>query len=520
MFRYFKRFRPLGKIFLGNENGSVAVFFAISLSVMIICIGVAIDYTNLSNKQARAQNVADLAALSAANNVSDADEPPQDDSGYREGVVYSGAEVGHKFDNLYDKDAKVTFKYDFEEKEVRVEVSGALRAGFSQIMGHKTLPFRAQATAEIPIRTLNHPASIALVIDNSNSMWYDQEKSAEWDQEHFDSYYEIYREENNAETADYMARTTPTGNEVRPADTTQRIEGVKAAVNSLNTFLEASLEEDPEHEYLRMGMFPFNHNVINENVRNMSFGTIPERNVLKMEPSGETNTRKGLNRAFSKLNSEHSRFHKDIRGNLKRYVVLMTDGHNSNEENRWVQESGTQRWRGQVEHQRPGYNQNYRECEEYSYRTVNNSEAGETEERYCSKYGPRQTRWVPPQTRWRWVTVESESQPTNGRNWKEGRFQNSSLRLCDRMKDKGWEVFTIGYALNSGIYKMNLPSGSGGAEYWGVSPDDIEKATSLLQGCASKPENFILASNADQLESAFEYIGSSIANDTQLRIKN
>ena len=87
------------------------------------------------------------------------------------------------------------------------------------------------------------------------------------------------------------------------------------------------------------------------------------------------------------------------------------------------------------------------------------------------------------------------------------------------MKDKGWEVFTIGYALQPGIYQMNLPSGSGDAKYWGVSPDDIEKATDLLRGSASEPANFILASNADQLEKAFEDIGLSIAQDIQLRLK-
>ncbi len=87
------------------------------------------------------------------------------------------------------------------------------------------------------------------------------------------------------------------------------------------------------------------------------------------------------------------------------------------------------------------------------------------------------------------------------------------------MKEKGWEVFTVGYALEPGIYQMNLPSGSGGAEYWGVSPEDIQKATDLLQGCASKPENFILASNADQLQKAFENIGLSIAEDSKLRTK-
>jgi hypothetical protein len=87
------------------------------------------------------------------------------------------------------------------------------------------------------------------------------------------------------------------------------------------------------------------------------------------------------------------------------------------------------------------------------------------------------------------------------------------------MKEKGWEVFTVGYALEPGIYQMNLPSGSGGAEYWGVSLEDIQKATDLLQGCASKPENFILASNADQLQKAFENIGLSIAEDSKLRTK-
>lgn len=74
-------------------------------------------------------------------------------------------------------DVEITFEYDFDNNEIRTFVTGATNTGFTKIIGPNELAF--SATAEIPTFELSHPASIALVIDNSNSMWYDQDKSAD-----------------------------------------------------------------------------------------------------------------------------------------------------------------------------------------------------------------------------------------------------------------------------------------------------------------------------------------------------
>ena len=160
----------------------MSVMFSISIGVVLICIGVAIDYTIVSKNQNRAQNVADVAALSAAVSVSKSRENPDPSEGYGQGQVYLAEEIGHPFKGLVGKDAEVTFEYHFDDNEVHTKVTGAANPVFSQFIGHKTLPFSANSIAEIPATHLGHPASIALVIDNSNSMWHDQDKSAEWDQ--------------------------------------------------------------------------------------------------------------------------------------------------------------------------------------------------------------------------------------------------------------------------------------------------------------------------------------------------
>ena len=85
------------------------------------------------------------------------------------------------------------------------------------------------------------------------------------------------------------------------------------------------------------------------------------------------------------------------------------------------------------------------------------------------------------------------------------------------MKKNGWEIFSVGYALQSGVYRRNIPDRPPN-EFWGVSPDEVAQARDLLEYCATSEDHFILAVNAQQLEQAFNDIGDSITNDTGIRV--
>jgi len=52
--------------FKSDQRGSIAVVSAVSISVILLLTGIALDYTSMTNTQNKLQNAADSAALAAA----------------------------------------------------------------------------------------------------------------------------------------------------------------------------------------------------------------------------------------------------------------------------------------------------------------------------------------------------------------------------------------------------------------------------------------------------------------------
>ncbi len=78
-----------------------------------------------------------------------------------------------------------------------------------------------------------------------------------------------------------------------------------------------------------------------------------------------------------------------------------------------------------------------------------------------------------------------------------------SLAACVAMKDTGVTVYTIGYYLVAG---------------GGVSQDEVDRAQALLSGCATDAEHYILASDADDLNTALEAISEKVMTEV-IRVK-
>jgi hypothetical protein len=294
---------------------------------------------------------------------------------------------------------------------------------------------------------------------------------------------------------------------------------LKTAMKSFNDFLDEAVGDDSDQRYLRMGLIPFNHNFINNKKQNMGWGTIQENKIRNMSPSGETNTAKGMDRAYWFLRNEHNRYDRSIRNELKRYVVLMTDGNNSVDQNIQVDAPGSGLWRGQEQRSRDGRWRTRRSCERYETRYRDTGEGGQQSYRACVQWGPTERYWQEGATWWSWTNKRQTSRPSGGRNWKEIEYKDRTRYRCDQFKELGWDIFTVGYALQAGIYQRNIP-GRPSKEFWGFSPDEIAKATDLLEYCATTPEHFVLANNAVDLNEAFEDIAESISNDTSIRIKS
>ncbi|MEL6688492.1 MAG: VWA domain-containing protein [Pseudomonadota bacterium] len=520
--------KTLVKQYAENADGNMAMMGGLCLSLILMGAVATIDYSMATNNGGQSQNVADSLSLAAAIQMGKKIEENRGREGltlpteiYVEGKEYSAKDLGFAFSGLAeDTDAKVTFKYNLEENEVQATVTGYSKANFMGMMGVDKIPFSSVSTAEFPSPQIQFPVSIAMVIDNSNSMWSDEDPSAPWDQAHYDHHYNIFRNDQrkNHDTSDDMARQVPTGLEKRPPGTKQRISSLRTALTSLNDTLYDAVLGEVDQRYMRTGLIPFNHNFISSKSSRMNWGTLPASKISGMSPSGETDTSRGMDKAWNWLKNEHNQFDSTMRDDLKRYVILMTDGQNTTNRTVQIDKPGSGVWRGQVQRTRNGYTDNSRPCTQRQTRYRNIGEAGRVPYQACVAWGPPRNRWVPPATYWAWTTKRQSARPSDGRNWKEVDWVDRTRHTCDKMHKEGWTVFTIGYALTQGIFQRNLP-GRPANEYWATDPTEVAKAKELLEYCATSEEHHITASNAEQLNEAFEEIGREIATDSSIRIK-
>jgi Flp pilus assembly protein TadG len=85
------------------------------------------------------------------------------------------------------------------------------------------------------------------------------------------------------------------------------------------------------------------------------------------------------------------------------------------------------------------------------------------------------------------------------RGWKDqplGPINTAAKDMCAAMKQKGIEIYTVGFDLDS------------------LTADEASNAESTLQSCASDPAHYFLATNSNQLVSAFDIIATQIASVT------
>lgn len=88
-----------------------------------------------------------------------------------------------------------------------------------------------------------------------------------------------------------------------------------------------------------------------------------------------------------------------------------------------------------------------------------------------------------------------------------------SLNVCTNLKNKGVEIFTIGFALEPGYFYTGVWGEKYNNPIYYISPTVKDKAQKFLQDCASSKAHFLLAEDADALKSAFDKIGAEIIED-------
>lgn len=441
--RLFKRFQQ-------NEDGNIALTFAVSAVAVIGCMGAAMDYSTLSSAESRSQAIADQSALSAAIFVKNNDRPPKEIS---EGITagnHSAHALGYKYKGWVQGGASnvnINVVYDDNAKEARVTVTGKTIPTFIQVLGKKDLDFKAEAVVSYLDIDEKHPASIALVLDNSGSMAWD----------------------------DKLANSDGSS----PSDAAPRIDGLEFSVKKFTSDLSSRLgtEDSDGLRTIRMGMLPYSSNIVTNNRVNMKFGYLTNTEVEKMYPSGNTNSNPPMAEAKTWMDGENqqhrteaTRVGEAYREPLK-FIIFMSDGQNTLGNYEFTPDDS---------------------APVYWKQNSNGTWSG------------------------KWAALFS-----GGYGYTRGHLRRNTDRLtidsCNRLKEQGAEIFTIGYALETGAYNANYSWDKKRTEY--VNLWNQTNAYNLLQSCASKPDNFVTASDNEELEGAFDTIQNAIVKEL-IRIKS
>jgi len=462
----FTKGKQLFKRFQNNEDGNIALTFAISTVAIIGCMGAAMDFTTLSNASARSQAVADQAALSAAIFVKNNDRPPKDDSeGLTQGS-HSAESLGYEFKGFVDGGAgnvDVNVVYDDNAKEARVTVSGKTVPTFIQILGKKDLDFSSEAVVSYLDIDEKHPASIALVLDTSGSMAWDEKLALNVRNVRHRTRYGSYTDKHGT----------------RPAGAYARITGLKNSVDLFSGELNSRLgtEDASGLRTIRMGMLPYSSQIVSTGRVNMKWGYVTPSETTLMTPSGNTNSNPPMDQARRWMNTENDvhrneadRKNETYREPLK-FIIFMSDGQNT---------VGT--WDFTPDNTAPVY---WHEYETNKYRGL-----------YVEDYNGQQ-------------------------GYVRGHLSRSTdretIQHCNDMKAQGTEIFTIGYALEVGSYVTNNRQHKD--EVADVNIWNQTNAYNLLQSCASSADNFVKANDAEGLEAAFDTIQNAIVTEL-IRIKS
>jgi len=471
-----------------DESGMAAISWAISLTAIIGAVGAAMDFTVLSNADARSQSIADTTALAAAIYVKNNGRPPTEEGTLTDGD-HTAASLNYEYKNFVVNGAEgvnINISYDDNAKEVTTTVTGKTNPILVQVLGFNELEFKAQSVVSYLNIEDKFPASIALVLDNSGSMQFDDRLPASIENVDFDR--NCWR---LGSSGWYIGTCTTTHRHGIKAEGAQiRLDGLKSSVIKFQDDLRDRLgtEDESDRRTVRMGMLPYSSAVDEDREIAMTWGYLPEgtqtnnnntdaqRTIYGMRADGGTNSNPPMAKARTWLQNEAAQHTAEAERTQSvdkeplKFVIFMTDGQN----------------------------------------TVGDLELEE---------GP---------------TGEWHRQNSNG-TWTSRTFQfngsiEGSLKLltdaqtvdsCTLMKEQeDVTIFTIGYALeDAGEYRVNGWNNNHDDELFNVEESVRSAAYNLMQSCASSPEHFIPAANADQLEAAFDEIQNAIVEEL-IRLKS
>ena len=470
----FLQKRGLWTRYKDDTKGNFALIWAFGLTATLVSVGAGLDLSTTARVTTTSQAAADQVALTAAVFYSSYERLPENsEEGFVDNQIYRADDAGFNFPNSVhggNRRVRIRANYNEEDGYVDVAVTGRVRTNFMGMFNRKfrTIPFSSTARANFKEVAIKNPASITLVLDNSGSMSWD-DKPAECERQW-------------QQTSSWSGRWVDVCES--PSDADRRIDGLTASVENFMDTIDGFVgpQSVTGRRVLRTGMIPYDDSIIQSREVDMKWGIISDTQINRMRPSGSTNSAPPIAKAWDWLQDEND-VHEAETGedNPLRYMIFMTDGQNSATP-RWYELEGTEYWRGQ-----------------YCY-----TRNGRTRCRYYYDTSPTRPNWG------------------YGMNWEEGELISPSDRdsknTCTAMKAQGVRVFTIGFALEPGIYMTNYRD-TFKNDYYSendtrtISSSTTDAAYSMLADCASSADDFVRAEDANSLDHAFRIIGETIVED-------
>ena len=148
---------PLAKDFMRNRRGGAAVWFTLTLPVVLMFVGAAVDYNNESTYQRQLQAAVDSAALAAAVAQQNSQDPTATANQY----------MANNFSAPSGSPVTTTVSVDATTSAVTVASTGAVPTYVMGLAGYASLPLDATATASTGA---SGPTEVSIVFDTTYSM--------------------------------------------------------------------------------------------------------------------------------------------------------------------------------------------------------------------------------------------------------------------------------------------------------------------------------------------------------------
>ncbi len=302
-----------------NQDGSFGIIAGISMLMLVMGIGTAIDVSLAFKARAKLQATADTVGLMSSVYVRDNQKPPRSsEDGFMDDVTYdiSAANAGQAIQGVT---GEFSVNYNDEMQRSEVEIKGKVKTTFLGAFNKSSLNINVKSNVEY-YETAQAATSVYLVVDNSGSMAWDD--------------------------------TPITSNRRRPAGAKTRIEGLKSTVDKFNTNLDEALlkalkDTNDDEKYLRTALIPYSTDVLTSRVSLPNWGTVNYSLVNRMIASGGTDSRGPLKLAKKLMKKENNiHFSENGTKDPKKYVIFMTDGANNEEwVCNWREQRRTRLWR-------------------------------------------------------------------------------------------------------------------------------------------------------------------------------